>query len=159
MCFTGYLGQYAYFFHYGANVNSPFLVAGARQWGRRAGRCFAKAILFFYWAMCLINPSGINGFLAPFNIDKSYFTYPTIENYSVFIFKLKANIFRSFLLYFFATLGMLSAALFFLVQREGFKKYIFIGSLTLILSFAAMRAIPHDRAFRVFLDTVIDLCL
>jgi hypothetical protein len=89
--------------------------------------------------MCLINPSGINGTLEPFRIDHSYFFYPTIENHSA-LYLLKAGTFKTLIFYLLGTVSMLGAALFFLVRREGFKKYIFITSLTLILSLAALKA-------------------
>jgi hypothetical protein len=89
--------------------------------------------------MCLINPSGINGALEPFNIDRSFFNYPIVENYSVF-YLLEAGVDRTLFLYFLATVSMLGAALFFLVRREGFKKYILIGALVLFISISAMKA-------------------
>lgn len=101
-----------------------------------------QKLFFLLVGMCLINPSGVNGLLAPFNIDKSYFLYPTIENLSVFfLLKIKTMPFRPVLLYFLASFAMLSAALFFMLKRDGFKKYILIGALTLILSYEAMKSV------------------
>ena len=98
-----------------------------------------QKLFFLLLVMCLVNPSGINGFLAPFRLDRSYFDFPTSENYSVF-YLIKGNIFKPLMLYFCVTLGMLWTALLFLIKREGFKKYVLVFSLTLIVSLAAMKA-------------------
>jgi hypothetical protein len=97
-------------------------------------------LFFLLLGMCLINPSGINGFLVPFHIDKAYL-FPISENRSLFdSLKVKSSPFRPVLLYFLALLGMLGAALFFMVRREGLRKNIFNVILTLFISIAAIKA-------------------
>ena len=68
----------------------------------------------------------------------------------LYLLKIRPYPYHPSFLYFLAALGMLSAALFFLIQREGFKKYIFIGSLTLLLSFAAIKAVRMIGLFGYF---------
>src|SRR5208283_4571776 len=100
--------------------------------------------------MCLINPSGINGFLVPFHIDKAYL-YEISENRPMFYYlNLKVMPDKSSFLYFLATSGMLMAALFFLIQREGLKKYIFTGTLTLFLSIATLTAVRMIGLYSFF---------
>ena len=100
-----------------------------------------QRIFWLLLGMCLINPSGINGFLVPFGIDKAY-SYMITENRSVFHYlNLKMMPDKSRYLYFLTTLGMLMVPLFFLIQREGLKKYILPGTLTLLLSIAALTAV------------------
>ena len=97
-------------------------------------------LFFLLLGMCLINPSGINGFLMPFHIDKAY-TYPVIDEYSVLdLLKLKILRFRSVLLYFLTASGMLMAGLFFLLRREGIKKNILSVTVALLLSVVALKA-------------------
>jgi hypothetical protein len=124
-------------------ILGPFLTAlfwlQARSNGEEGQADVLLKLFCFLCGMCLINPSGINGALEPFKIDNSYFFYPTIENHSA-PYLLKAGIFKTLILYLLGTVSMLGAALFFLIRRDGFKKYIFIGSLTLILSLAALKA-------------------
>jgi hypothetical protein len=48
---------------------------------------------------------------------------------------------KSLYLYFLATAGMLIVPLIFLIKREGPKAYIFIAMTTLMLSFAALKAV------------------
>jgi hypothetical protein len=107
-------------------------------------------LLFLLLGMCLINPSGINGFLAVFHIHKAY-SFPIIENCSIFyLLKLHILPLRPILLYCLASIVMLVTALLLLVRREGFKKYVLIGSLTLIISLAALRAARMIGIFGFF---------
>ena len=123
-------------------VMGPFLTllfcCQARAEKREEQAAILLKLFFLLLGMCLINPSGIAGALAPFTIDRSYFEYPIVEQLSVFSL-LKAGIFKTLLLYFLFTVAMLGAALFFLIRKEGLRKYFFIASLTLVLSLAAMK--------------------
>ncbi|MDE2232177.1 MAG: hypothetical protein KGJ95_08995, partial [Candidatus Omnitrophica bacterium] len=100
-----------------------------------------RRLFFLQLAMCLINPSGIKGFLAPFHINEAY-AYWILENQPVSYF-LKAGFmpWKSFALYFVFTLGLLVAGLGGLIRREGFKKHIVAVSLTALLSLAAVTAV------------------
>ena len=109
-----------------------------------------RKLFYLLLGMCLINPSGINGFLAPFQINKAY-SYMITENRSVFYYlNLKIMPDKSLYLYFLATSGMLIAALIFLIGREGLKKYIFTGILTLFLSLAALTAVRMIGLYSFF---------
>ncbi len=109
--------------------------------GRSPQADVLQKIFWLLLGMCLINPSGINGFLTPFHADKAYL-YPILDNLSVFRYlNSKWVPDKSFYFYFLATSGMLITALFFLIQREGLKKYIFTGTLTLLLSIAGLTAV------------------
>ena len=113
----------------------------ARSNGQRQHADIFQRIFFFLLGMCLINPSGIYGVLTPFHIDKAY-SYLISENKSVFHYlNSKILLDKSLYLYFLASLGMIIAPLVFVFQREGLKKNIFIGTLTLLLSLAAMKAV------------------
>jgi len=106
---------------------------------RQAG--VLKKLFWLLLGMCLINPSGIYGFLTPFHIDKAY-SIPIIENGSILYFlQQKTFIYTSFFIYFLITLSMLIVPLFFLIKREGLKKHIFIGLWTLLISLAAIMGI------------------
>ncbi len=109
-----------------------------------------RRIFWLLLGMGLINPSGINGFLMPFQIDKAY-AYMITENRPVFYYlNLKTMPDKSLYLYFLTTSGMLITALFFLIQREGLKKYIFTGILTLFLSIAALTAVRMIGLYSFF---------
>ena len=111
-----------------------------RSNGRKEEAAVLQKIFFCLLAACLINPSGINGALVPFQLGKAY-SYLIMENASVFyLLSTKMFFLRPLLLYFLVALGILVLGLLFLVQKEGFKKYIFITSLALILSLTAMKA-------------------
>jgi hypothetical protein len=126
-------------------IMGPILTAlfwlQARNNGQAEQAGVLQKIFWLLLGMCLINPSGINGFLAPFHMDKAY-SYFITENQSVFYYlKLKIMPDKSFYLYFLTTSVMLFVPLIFLIQREGAKRYIFCGILTLFLSIAALKAI------------------
>jgi len=116
-----------------------------------------QKLFFLLTGMCLINPFGINVFWLPFDAWGKASAFPIIESLSVWcVLNEKILAFTPVLLYFLAASVMLNAALFFLIKREGFKKFIFIGAMTLILSFAAikvMRMIGLFGYFWMFLST------
>jgi len=111
----------------------------ARLNGEKEQAKVLQNLFFLLWGMCLINPSGIKGILAPFTVDKSFYLFPTEESLSIFHFFNDAYL-RPFVLYFLATLCILGVILAFLIKRDGIKKYIFIGFLTLFFAFPVMMA-------------------
>jgi hypothetical protein len=122
----------------------------ARSNGEKEQANVLQKLFWLLLGMCLINPSGINGFLVPFHIDKAYL-YEISENRPMFYYlNLKVMPDKSSFLYFLATSGMLMAALFFLIQREGLKKYIFTGTLTLFLSIATLTAVRMIGLYSFF---------
>ena len=113
----------------------------ARSNGENQQADVLQKLFLILLGMCLINPSGINGLLPPFRPDRSFFEYPNLENYPVLdLLKDKTLAWRSVLVYFLASFSMLIVPLFFLIRREGLKKHILVGSLTLLLSIAALKA-------------------
>ena len=87
--------------------------------GKNSKRMFCKELFWLLLGMCLINPSGINGFLVPFQIDKAY-SYMITENRSVFHYlNLKMMPDKSLYLYFLATLGMLICGFVFFDSTGG----------------------------------------
>jgi hypothetical protein len=122
------------------------ILTGLFCWQARANGQSQQADVLYkiFWlllGMCFINPSGINGFLAPFHIDRAY-SYNITENQSVFHYlQLKIMTDKSLYFYFLANFGMLMTALIFLIRREGAKRYIFVGVLTLLMSAASLKAV------------------
>ncbi len=101
-----------------------------------------QTLIFFLIGMCLVNPSGINGLLVPFTIDRAYFLFPTSENQSILsFFKFKSPIYDSAYEYFLVSFLMLNVVIFFLAKREGWKKYILIIIINFILAAAAMKSV------------------
>jgi hypothetical protein len=124
----------------------------ARSNGEKQQADVLQRTFFLLLVMCLINPFGLNVLLVPFETWGKASSFKITESLPVF-YALNAKImsdYRPLLLYFLAALGILISALCFLVGREGFKKYIFIGSLTLILSLTAVKAIRMIGLFGYF---------
>lgn len=102
----------------------------------------AKALKETLWVVigtCLINPSGFWGALTPLNIFKGL-NGSLIENQSIFILPHIA-IGKVYFYYLFVLLGIMILPWIFLVKREGFKKHVFMLSLTFFMSIGAFGAI------------------
>ena len=93
-------------------------------------------------AMCLINPFGVNVFSVIFDTWHKTSLFSVLETQSVFYFLgLRTLSDKSFCFYFLASVGMLITPMIFLIQKEGFKKYIFIGILVTLLGLVALKAV------------------
>ena len=100
-------------------------------------------LFLFLLGMCLINPFGISIFGLPFETWGKASSFKITEGLPV-LFALKSPVMSHYwpvLWYFLASLGLLSLLLLILVLRDGWKQYIFVGGLILILSFAAIKEI------------------
>jgi hypothetical protein len=124
-------------------VMGPVLIAlfwwQARQEGENEQASVLQKLFFCSLGSCLINPFGINIFAVIFEGWHKVFSFPILESEPLLYF-LKLKPVPDVCLYFLATLGLLIAPLFFLIQREGYKKYASIGILFLALSLAVMKA-------------------
>jgi len=121
-------------------VITAFFWGQARISGEKEQSDYLLKLFFTLLGMCLINPSGINGFMEPFHVNTAY-AYPVIEDQSVFhLLNVRPMQGRSLLLYFLAAVSVLNVGVIVLMKREGFRKYICVGFLILILSLMAMKA-------------------
>ncbi len=101
--------------------------------------------------MCLINPFGVNIFAVAWATWKTAAAFPIIESLPVFlVLKAKVMAYKPVLIYFLVILAFLIATLCFLIRREGFKKYVLIGSITLILALASMKVMRMIGLFGYF---------
>jgi hypothetical protein len=107
--------------------------------GNKEETRFLINLFFLLLLACLINPFGLNGLLLPFKNYASYFSYPILENYPV-LSLLKVEFLKPVIFYFLAVLGLLVVALVVFIKKQGLKQHIFVVTLALILSLAAMKA-------------------